>query len=61
MSDEKTKKGQQDRSRVAAEEGYELRYFAKKHGITVDQAEQLIREHGNRRSELDAAAEKLKR
>lgn len=61
MSDDRTKKGQEDRSRVSADEGYELRYFAKKHGITVDQAEQLIREHGNRRSVLDAAAEKLKR
>lgn len=61
MSDDKTNKGQQDRSRVSGEEGYEVRYFAKKHGITVDQAEQLIKEHGNRRSVLDAAAEKLKR
>lgn len=60
MSDDKTKKGQQDRSRVSAEEGYEVRYFAKKHGITVAQAEQLIKEHGSNRKGLDSAAEKLK-
>ncbi|PSC06159.1 DUF3606 domain-containing protein [Alsobacter soli] len=60
MSDDKSKRGHQDRSRVSADEGYEVRYFAEKHGITVAQAEQLIREHGSNRATLDAAASKLK-
>jgi hypothetical protein len=41
-------------------EEYEVEYFARKHGISVAQAEELIREHGNSREKLDAAAGKLK-
>jgi hypothetical protein len=61
MADDKTKQGKQDRSRVSAEQGYEVEYFARKHGITKEQAEKLIKEHGSNRATLDAAAEKLKR
>ena len=50
-----------DRGRVAGGEGYEVEYFARKHGISVAQAEELIKEHGNSREKLDAAAGKLKR
>lgn len=60
MSDDKNNRGQGDRSRVAAGEGYELSYFARKHGISEEQAKQLIAEVGNDRAKLDAAAEKLK-
>lgn len=60
MSDDKAQKGQQDRGRVSAEKGYAVRYFAKKHSTTVDQAEQLFKEHGGNRKVLDAAAGKLK-
>lgn len=60
MSDDKTNRGGQDRSRVSGSEGYEVRYFAEKHGITTEQAQALIREHGNSREKLDAAAERLK-
>jgi len=35
--------------------------FAKKHGITKDQAEGLIKRIGNDRNKLNAAAEKLKK
>ena len=59
MSDDKSKRGGQDRSRVSAEEDYEVRYFANKHGISTEQAEQLIAQHGNNREELDRAAELL--
>jgi hypothetical protein len=61
MADNKTKRGGGDRSRVAAGQGYELRYFARKHGISKAQAEQLIGRIGNDRDKLNAAAEKLKR
>ena len=61
MSDDKTKVGAQDRARVAGGEPYEVSYFAQKHGITSQQARDLISRVGNSRKELDAAAEQLKR
>lgn len=60
MADDKTKTGAPDRARVAGGEVYEVDYFARKHGITKDQAEELINRIGNDREELDAAAAKLK-
>jgi hypothetical protein len=54
MADDKTKVGGADRSRVAGGEGYEVSYFAQKHGITPEQARDLISKHGNNRAELDA-------
>jgi hypothetical protein len=60
MTDNTSNRGSRDRSRVAAGQGYELAYFARKHGITQDQARQLIAKIGNDRAKLDAAAEKLK-
>lgn len=59
MSDDRTKQGR-DRNTVAGEEPYEVRYFAEKHGISVEQAQQLIDRVGNNRAELDAAAEQMK-
>jgi hypothetical protein len=61
MADNKDDRGAQDRARVSGEERYELRYFAEKHGISTEQAQDLIDKHGNSRAELDAAAEELKR
>ncbi|QNE32103.1 DUF3606 domain-containing protein [Sphingomonas sp. NBWT7] len=61
MADDKTKQGAADRTRVAAGEGYEVEYFARKHGISPDAARDLIRTVGNDRAKLDDAAEKLKR
>lgn len=49
-----------DRGRVAAGQGYELGYFARKHGISREQARNLISQLGNDRAKLNAAAEKLK-
>lgn len=60
MADDKTKTGKADRSRVAAGEEYEVSYLARKHGITAEQARELIARIGNDRAQLDAAAEKLK-
>ncbi|HUV63624.1 MAG TPA: DUF3606 domain-containing protein [Sedimentisphaerales bacterium] len=59
MADDKTKRGASDRKKVNKNEGYEVRYFAKKHGITVEQAKALIEKHGNDRATLNKAAEKL--
>jgi hypothetical protein len=60
MADDKNQRGGQDRARVSGSEGYEVEYFARKHGITPQQARDLIHEIGNDRAELDAAAERLK-
>jgi hypothetical protein len=60
VADDRTKRGGADRRTVAAGEGYEVGYFAKKHGITRDQAQDLIKNVGNDREKLNAAAQKLK-
>ena len=60
MADSKTKRGAADRRQVAAGEGYEVNYFARKHGISKDQAQDLIKRIGNDREKLNAAAAKLK-
>ena len=60
MADGKKKTGLIDRSKVAATEGYELAYFAKKHGISKDLARAMIRKIGNNRKKLNKAAQKIK-
>jgi hypothetical protein len=44
-----------DRSRVAASDPSEVRYFGKKHGLTDDEVKALIKQHGNDRQTLEAA------
>jgi hypothetical protein len=61
MSDNKKLTGKQDRRTVAKGEGYEVAYFARKHGISREQALQLIDKVGNDREKLNKAAEKLKK
>ena len=60
MADDKTNVSSRDRDRVAGGEGYEVEYFARKHGITAEEARELIRRHGNNRETLDREAESLK-
>ncbi|HWK68255.1 MAG TPA: DUF3606 domain-containing protein [Rhizobiaceae bacterium] len=55
MADDKTKRDQRDRSRVAQEEDYEVAYFASRHGISQDEARELVKKHGNNREELERA------
>jgi hypothetical protein len=45
---------------VAGNEPYKVGYLAQKHGITRAQAQSLIKQHGNDRAKIDAAAKKLK-
>lgn len=59
--DDTTKRGTGDRNRVAENQGYELRYFARKHGLTTAQATELIRKIGNDRAKLNEAAVRLRR
>jgi hypothetical protein len=49
-----------DRSRVAASDPSEVRYFGKKHGLTDDEVLALIKEHGNDRATLEEAVTRLK-
>ena len=56
MSDDKSKVGGQDRSRVSVEEPYEVEHFARKHGLTQEQARKIIEEHGPNREACDRAA-----
>jgi hypothetical protein len=61
MADNKVNIGGADRRQVAGGEPYEVEYFASKHGISAQQARDLIKQHGNDRAALDAAAAKLSR
>jgi hypothetical protein len=60
MADDKTKTAKADRSRVAGSEGYEVSYFAQKHGITTGQGRELFDRIGNDRAPLDTAAKQLR-
>lgn len=55
MTDNTTKRGARDRAEVAGGETYEVDYFARKHGISRDEAQALIDRVGNDRVKLDAA------
>lgn len=52
MTDDKNKTDYRDRTRVSAEEKYELQMFAQEAGISVDQARDLISRFGNDRDRL---------
>ena len=49
-----------DRSRVAASDPSEVRYFGKKHGMTDDEVQALIKQHGNDRKTLEEAVARAK-
>lgn len=61
MADNKQNAGEPDRSLVSVSEDYEVRHFAQRHGLSLDQARALIRQHGNDREELDRAAQALRK
>lgn len=47
--------------RTNAGQGYDITYFARKHGLSKQQARDLIRKVGHDRDKLNEAAEALKR
>jgi hypothetical protein len=47
MSDDKTNRGAQDRSRISLGEDYEVRYWTESLGVTKERLEELVRKHGN--------------
>lgn len=60
MAGDKLKRGGADRRHFTGGEGYEVKYFARKHRITKDQTEDLINCVGYDREKLNVAAQKLK-
>jgi hypothetical protein len=61
MADDKSKRGGQDRSRVAGGQQYEVAYFARKHGLSMEEARRIIAEAGPSRDKADALAERARR
>lgn len=60
MADDKSKTDGRDRSKVSGSEPYEVSYFAEKHGLTMQEARDIIAKHGPNRDDADAAAERAK-
>ncbi len=47
MSDDKTKRGAQDRSRINLSEKYEVHFWTKELGVTEERLRELVKQHGN--------------
>ena len=58
MSDDLTKRGGRDRSRINLSEDYEVRYWTKTLGISEDRLRQLVSEHGNSADKIREALNK---
>ncbi len=58
MTDDKTKTDFRGRDRASGEDS-ELRYFAEKFGISIDQVRELMAKHGNDRETFQREARKL--
>jgi len=58
MADAKSKRGAADRRRIARGQAYEVSYFARKHGLTAEQARKIIQQAGGSREKANRLAEK---
>ena len=47
MADNKTKRGQPDRSKINMAEDYEVKYWAKELGVTRDELQRVVDKVGN--------------
>jgi hypothetical protein len=47
MSDDKSKRGPQDRSRISLGEDYELRYWSEKFGVSAERLKAAVKKVGN--------------
>ena len=61
MADDKSKRDNRDRSKVAGREDYEVRYLAEKTGISSAEARDLVDRFGNDRELLLHQAQHLKK
>lgn len=59
--DDKRKRGKSDRSRVAANEPYEVSYFARKHKLSASEARAIIKKAGPDRDAANALAKRSKK
>jgi uncharacterized protein YjcR len=59
MPDDKTKVGKPDRSRVSADQDYEVRNIAEKFGLSANQVRELMLRVGNDRDDVEKAAREL--
>ena len=59
MTDDKTKRDARDGTRVAGDQDFEVQFFAQEHGISIEQARNLIAKFGANRQVLDREAWKL--
>lgn len=57
MSDDRSQRGPQDRSRINLSEDYEVRYWTKELGCTADQLRKAVQEAGS--SSVNAVRAKL--
>ena len=53
MPDDKNIRGGQDRSRIAADEDYEVRHLAEKHGVSAEEVRKAIQKVGNSREKVE--------
>jgi hypothetical protein len=58
VTDNKSKRGKQPRSRIAGCEAYEVGYFARKHRISKDQGEKIIMQARGSRERANALAQR---
>ncbi|SKC56983.1 DUF3606 domain-containing protein [Pseudoxanthomonas indica] len=54
MSDDLTKRGEPDRSRIALGEEHEVRYWTKKFGITEERLQAAVKAVGNSAQNVEA-------
>ena len=59
MPDDKTKVGKPDRSRVSADQDYEVRNIAEKFGLSANQVRELMLRVGNDRDDVEKAAREV--
>ena len=60
MPDDSSHASEVRRTHIAANERYELERFASRHGISTDEARELIERLGNDREALEREAQKLR-
>ena len=58
MSDDKTKRGPQDASRINVHEDYELAYWTKKFGVTADELRAAVQSAGTSAKDVEAQLKK---
>lgn len=58
MTDDKTKTGGQDRSRISLSEEYEVRDWAKKFGVSEDELRAAVGRVGNQAEDVERELEK---